>query len=115
MIRCPWFDDINTYEDEKCQFSCKTMKQLYKHIVDYPHQEIALKVAELVAEKQERECFSEDDTKIILGEPSIPVSKIEEKIAELETHIPPEEADNPNPYNTAPYGIKLLKSLLPKK
>src|ERR1043166_7603081 len=79
MIRCPWFDDINTYENEKCQFSCKTMKQLYKHIVDYPHQEIALKLAELVAEKQE---------------PSIPVSVIQAEIARMTSEI--DEIENEN-------------------
>jgi len=37
ILYCPWDD---------CWFTCKSRRQLYRHIVDLPHEGIARKLAE---------------------------------------------------------------------
>jgi hypothetical protein len=71
----------------KCPFCLETFQGknvLGRHIFGHSKVEISLKLAEFVSKQEEEESFTEDETKIILGEPSIPVSKIEARIKELE-------------------------------
>jgi hypothetical protein len=52
-IKCPWFDEPDEM-GEKCYKYCRNEKELFNHIVNYPHSGIAKKFAKQTVKIHER-------------------------------------------------------------